>query len=91
MSRPGRSRRCWRLGRDPLEERRADRAAALQATRPRTTSGDLADDYIASRAAGWRNPKSPAQWRASLQIHAAAIQAIEAVISNRMSFTGSRK
>ncbi len=57
------ARRTIHAGLDPLAERRRRPAGEL-------TFAAAAEDYIASHAAGWRNPKSPAQWRASLATYA---------------------
>lgn len=54
-------RRTLLAGKDPIEERRAARAAAS----PRTW-GECADAYIESHRAGWRNAEQEAQWRHSL-------------------------
>ena len=62
-------RRHLAASRDPLEERRT---AAREASRPAAkTFNALAIEYIAAHKAGWRNPKSAAQWQASLDTYAA--------------------
>lgn len=53
-------------GRDPVEVRRSERLLS-------TASGtftEVARDYIDQHRAGWRNPKSAAQWQASLHTYA---------------------
>ena len=57
------ARRTIHAGLDPLAERRRRPAAEL-------TFAAAAEEYIAAHAAGWRNPKSSAQWRASLTTYA---------------------
>ena len=57
------ARRTIYAGRDPLAERR--RGPTGEAT-----FASAAEEYIASHAAGWRSPKSPAQWRSSLAAYA---------------------
>ncbi|MCX7365786.1 MAG: integrase arm-type DNA-binding domain-containing protein [Alphaproteobacteria bacterium] len=62
-------RRRLAASRDPLEERRT---AVREANRPAAkTFNALAIEYIAAHKAGWRNPKSAAQWQASLDTYAA--------------------
>ena len=62
-------RRHLAASRDPLEERRT---AVREASRPAAkTFNALAIEYIAAHKAGWRNPKSAAQWQASLDTYAA--------------------
>jgi integrase len=64
-----RAKKCRQLrdeGRDPIEERRAEREnAKLDATKAMTFQA-CAERYIASHKAGWRNPKHAAQWPATL-------------------------
>ena len=65
------TRRLLANGTDPLEEREAARAAARAASNaPNETFRALAESYIADHAAGWRNPKSPTQWRNTLNTYA---------------------
>ena len=59
-------RRTLHAGRDPLAERRRPLPAAA-------TFDALSDEYIAAHSPGWRNPKSAAQWRASLRTYAAPV------------------
>ncbi len=62
-------RRHLAASRDPLEERRT---AMRELSRPAAkTFNALAIEYIAAHKAGWRNPKSAAQWQASLDAYAA--------------------
>lgn len=57
------ARRTIHAGRDPLAERRRQPDAVV-------TFASAMEEYIASHAAGWRNPKSAAQWRSSLAAYA---------------------
>jgi integrase len=57
-------------GIDPLDERRAERAAALAAAKRTVTFTEAAEAYIAGNAAKWRNPKHGAQWAATLKTYA---------------------
>jgi integrase len=63
------ARECRKLrldGLDPIEARRAQRAAAqLEATKSMTFA-ECAEAYIAVHRAGWRNAKHVAQWRATI-------------------------
>jgi integrase len=53
-------------GRNPIEERRAQRQAAkLEAVRAMTFE-DCARAYITAHQVGWRNPKHAAQWPSTL-------------------------
>jgi integrase len=62
-------RKLLRQGIDPIEHRRADRAAKAAAARG-ITFRDVAERYIAAHAAGWRNAKHAEQWRATLATYA---------------------
>ena len=57
------ARRTIHAGLDPLAERRRQPASEV-------TFAGAAEEYIASHTAGWRNPKSAAQWRSSLATYA---------------------
>lgn len=64
------ARRLRLDGIDPLEHKRAKRRqASLDAARG-VTFKQAAERYIASHAAGWRNPKHKGQWKATLAIYA---------------------
>ena len=54
-------------GGDPIEERRAARQRALIEAAQVETFKECAERCIDSRREGWRNPKTPAQWQASLE------------------------
>ncbi len=57
-------------GIDPIDARRARRAAnRLEAARAQTFK-DCAEAYIAAHAPGWRNPKHAGQWTATLTTYA---------------------
>jgi integrase len=64
-------RRQLREGRDPFDEREAEKArrkaSATRAVADGMTFGDVADRYIAAHEAGWRNPKHRQQWRNTLK------------------------
>lgn len=55
------ARRLVREGKDPSEERRANRAALSH------TFAECASLFIKSRENGWRNPKHASQWEATLK------------------------
>jgi integrase len=53
-------------GKDPLAEKRAQRARQRLDAATAMTFKDCAAAYIAAHRAGWRNPKHAAQWPATL-------------------------
>jgi integrase len=55
---------------DPLERRRAAKAAARLTRAKATTFRECAEAYIADKQAGWSNPVHAKQWPASLQTYA---------------------
>jgi integrase len=57
------ARRLLKRGVDPIEARRASATEAVSIAK---TFKQVAESLIESHEAGWRNQKSPAQWRASL-------------------------
>ena len=63
-------------GVNPIEERKARRARRVG-----TTFADAADALMASLEPSWRNAKHKAQWKTSLEVHAASLRsrAIDAV------------
>jgi integrase len=75
-----------REGRDPLDERDAEKAKAdAEASKAKAagmTFGEVADMYIAAHEAAWRNPKHRKQWRATLDQY--AIPAIGNLPVNRV-------
>ena len=58
-------------GVNPIDERKARRARGVG-----TTFGDAADALMASLEPAWRNAKHKAQWKTSLEVHAAALRAL---------------
>lgn len=57
-------------GIDPIDARKAERAA-LKPVRPEGPSFEgYADQYIEDRASSWRNDKHPQQWRSSMATYA---------------------
>jgi hypothetical protein len=56
-------------GIDPLERRRAGRAAAVLDAARAISFAACAQQYIDSHKAGWRNAKHAAQWPASLDVY----------------------
>lgn len=77
------ARRLKALGKDPLAERSAVRAALLADAAKAVTFKDAAERYIEAHRAGWRNAKHAAQWEATLATYAdpilgsLAVQAID--------------
>lgn len=78
--------RCRALllkGIDPIDSRRADRAANEMARHAGTTFRDCAERLIASHESSWRNAKHRAQWRSTLVTYAypvmgsVAVQAVD--------------
>lgn len=66
--------RALRLsGKDPIEARQADRAAIAKANATAITFDDAAAAYIGAHRAGWKNPKHPKQWEASLARYASPV------------------
>ncbi|MCA3219355.1 MAG: tyrosine-type recombinase/integrase [Burkholderiales bacterium] len=57
-------------GIDPIEEARQAREVLRRAVQNAITFQDVAETYIDQQAPGWKNPKSAAQWRASLKAYA---------------------
>jgi integrase len=63
-------RRMLRDGLDPIEQRRAAKAAAAAATAKSITFRQCAEEYIAGQRAGWKNAKHAKQWEATLKTYA---------------------
>jgi integrase len=57
-------------GKDPIVEARAEKAANRAAARAAITFKEAAARVIASREAGWRNPKHADQWTATIETYA---------------------
>jgi integrase len=78
------ARKLKASGIDPIEARRARRAAALAETAKAVTFKDAAERYVAAHKAGWRNEKHREQWTATLEAYAypkiggLSVQAIDA-------------
>jgi integrase len=66
-------RDALRAGGDPIDTPRQERQALRLERSRQVTFGACADRYIAAHAAGWRNEKHGAQWKATLETHAAAL------------------
>ena len=66
------ARLSLRDGDDPVEKRKAAKAARMTVQAPvvATTFQDVADRYIAAHEAGWRNAKHRAHWDATLKTSA---------------------
>jgi len=56
-------------GRDPIEERRAQRRGVKLESATAMTFKDCAVAYIAAHRAGWKNPKHAAQWPSTLETY----------------------
>ncbi|WP_422369086.1 tyrosine-type recombinase/integrase [Pelagibius sp.] len=63
----GRCRELLRAGVDPIEARRAEKAAARAAAARSVTFREAAERYIGAHKAGWRNEKHGAQWTSTLE------------------------
>jgi hypothetical protein len=63
------ARRLLLDGKDPVETRRASRAAALTTM----SFAEAAEAYIAAHRAGWRSEKHLRQWRSSLATYACPV------------------
>jgi integrase len=57
-------------GKDPLEERRSDRAQTLLAATATMTFRECAKRYIEAHGKGWKNGKHRQQWRNTLETYA---------------------
>jgi integrase len=57
-------------GHDPIKAREAQRAAARRAEAGTATFRHCAEQFIASREPGWRNPKHAKLWRSTLNTYA---------------------
>jgi integrase len=67
---------CRRLrldGVDPIEKRRAERAALQSAQAKVMTFDECAEAYLADNQASWRNPKHRQQWKNTLATYASPI------------------
>ena len=57
-------------GKDPIEERKAEKRALRLAAARRVTFDECAEKYIESHRNEWRNPKHADQWESTLQMYA---------------------
>jgi hypothetical protein len=67
------ARKLKAKGIDPIEARRAERAAAALAGAREKTFDECRDAYSAAHRAGWRNAKRAAQWRTTLATYVTPI------------------
>jgi integrase len=70
------ARQLVKAGTDPIEQRRAERAARLVPTVKPITFASCAAAYIEAHEASWRSAKNRVQFRTGLEKHAAAIAAM---------------
>jgi len=63
------ARRLVAEGIDPIEARKADRAAAALKSAKAMTFRDCAQRYIAAHEASWKSPKHAAQWPSTLEAY----------------------
>ena len=59
-----------REGLDPLQEKKRQRGQVLAGQEPIPTFKECSAQYIESRSAGWKNPKSKQQWTNTLKTYA---------------------
>lgn len=64
------ARRQVRKGVDPIEQRKADRAAVRAEATRATTFKTYAEQYVTGKESGWKNDKHRQQWRNSLRDYA---------------------
>jgi integrase len=64
------ARRLIKDGLDPLDERRKP----APTTKRTPTFGEIADAYVSTMEAKWKNPKHQAQWRMTLKTYAAPLR-----------------
>jgi integrase len=67
------ARKAVKLGRDPIDEREAERTQVRLEAARRVTFGKCGDEYLAAHEASWGNEKHREQWRSSLKIDAALL------------------
>ena len=67
------SRQLIADGKDPLEEKRAAKAAARIAPKRSKTFGECAETYIKDHEAEWKNKKSAQQWRNTIRDYASPV------------------
>src|ERR1051325_11221975 len=61
------ARKTRRADKDPLTEKREARRQSRVAVAKAITFAEAAEAYVESHMAGWRDPRSALQWRASLR------------------------
>jgi integrase len=64
------ARRLVAAGRDPIDARQSERAAAQLEAAKAMSFRECAERYIAAHRAGWRNAKHAAQWPSTLEAYA---------------------
>jgi len=67
------ARRCLAAGKDPIDERDAEKARQKLAQSKGLTFAQCATAYIESHKAGWRNEKHAAQWTATIETYAGPV------------------
>lgn len=67
------ARRCLATGKDPLDEREAEKARQRLAEFKGLTFAQCATAYIELHKAGWRNEKHAAQWTATIDTYCAPV------------------
>lgn len=67
------ARKLVQRGIDPIEHRRAVRAAVALEKAKDVTFGDAATAYIEAHASSWRNDKHRKQWRSTIDTYAAPV------------------
>lgn len=67
------ARRLVRDGIDPIEKRKADRAAIAAAPSPKPTFWQCCESFLKAHQHRWRNSKSSQQWRNTLTTYAKPI------------------
>lgn len=67
------ARRLLLDGRDPIEERRKVKAAALLEAATSITFDECAEAYIETNKAGWRNPKHTREWGNTVKRYASPV------------------
>lgn len=67
------ARKLRLAGVDPIDAKRASRAAAAKAAATAMTFDACRDAYIAAHRSGWKNPKHPKQWESTLATYATPV------------------
>jgi integrase len=66
-------RKLREQGKDPIDEREAQRGSAAVERAKAMTFDQCAEHYITVHRAGWRNPKHAAQWKSTLATYASPV------------------